>query len=143
MPVSGIGSNPSTVTVEFDIPASAPAGQTIAGNITAFGPLVPASATVVIPPTQRWYFYAISTTDGPVGPDGRVQILLNGDLQYFQPSLSQTSLSVLRGYTFPAPVKAKPNTTISFILTLIAANTLTTEVIQNVQFDIVKYQISI
>lgn len=143
MPVSGVGANPSTVQVTFTIPGSAASGTTISGSITAFGPLVPASTTVVVPPTQRWWFYTVSTASGATGPDGRVQMLLNGDLQYFQPFLSQTSLAVLRGYQLPSPVKVTPNTTFAIILTLSEANTATTAVTQNVNFDIVKYQLSV
>lgn len=143
MPVSGIGKNPSTIQVQFTIPGSATSGTNISGSITAFGPLVPASTTVVVPPTQRWWFYAVSTTNGPTGPDGRVQLLLNGDLQYFQPFLSQTSLAVLRGYNLPQVVKVSPNTTFSILLTLSEANSLTTSVTQSVNFDIVKYQLSV
>lgn len=143
MPVTGVGANPSTVNVSFSIAGSATSGTTITGSISAFGPFVPAQTSIVVPPTQRWYFYNVSTTNGATGPDGKVQILLNGDLQYFQPYLSQTSLAVLRGYTFPQVVRARPNTTLTVILTLSEANSLTTAVTQNVNFDIIKYQIAV
>lgn len=143
MPVSGIGANPSTVSVSFDIAASAASGTIVSGTITAFGPLVSSSTTVVVPPTQRWYVYSVDTANGPTGPDGQVQMLLNGDLQYFQPYLSQTSLAVLRGYTLPQPVRMKPNTTIAFILTLSEANSSTAAVTQTVKFGVVKYQIAV
>lgn len=143
MPVSALGGNPSTISVSFTIAGSAAEGTIYTGTITAFSALVPGNQNVVIPPTQRWYFYSVSTTNGAVGPDGRLQILRNGDIQYFQPYLSQTSLSVLRGYQFPSPVQFKQNSTLNILLVLSEANSLTTEVKQTVQFDVVKYAFAV
>jgi len=139
LPVSGVGANPSTIRATFSIPASAASGTTITATISAFNVFVPAQETVVIPPNQRWYIYTITTAAGAVGPDGTVSILKNGDLQYFQPSLSQTSLSVLRGYTFPQPVQLLQNSTLSMLLTLTEANSSSAIVTQNVNLDTVKY----
>lgn len=141
--VSALGANPSTISVNFAIPGSAANGTIITGTITAYSALVPGSETVVIPPNQRWYFYAVSTQSGPTGPDGRLQVLKNGDIQYFQPFLSQTSLSVLRGYTFPQKIRFLQNSTLNILLVLSEANSATTQVTQTVQFDVIKYAFAV
>lgn len=143
MPVSALGGNPSTISVEFTIAGSAASGTIYTGTITAFSALVPGSENVIIPPNQRWYFYSVSTINGATGPDGRLQIIRNGDIQYFQPYLSQTSLSVLRGYQFPSPVKFQQNSTLNILLVLSEANSATTSVTQTVQFDVVKYAFAV
>lgn len=135
--VSAIGPNPSTISVDFSIPANSAKGTIITGTVTGFNALVPGSENVVIPPNQRWYFYAVSIQSKPT-TDGRLQLLRNGDIQYFQPYLHQLALDVLRGYQMPQKIKFKHNSTLHVLLVLSEASGTTKET-QTVEFDVVKF----
>jgi len=115
------GPQPTVVIVTFSVAASAAAGSVIQGQISAFGPLMPASTQVTVPITEVWNivsFYTLST----YSPDASIQLLINGYSQSISPTLNSVYINNYNKWRLDTAIKLPPASTFSVNIVLLAAN---------------------
>jgi hypothetical protein len=115
------GPQPTVIVVSFTVAASAASGSVIQGQITAFGPLMPASTSVTVPITEVWSivsFYTLSTYT----PDATIQLLINGYPQTISPTLNSVYINNYNKWRLDTAIKLPPASTFSVNIVLLAAN---------------------
>jgi hypothetical protein len=115
------GPQPTVAIVTFNVAASAAAGSVIQGQISAFGPLMPASASVTVPITEVWSivsFYTLAT----YSPDASIQLLINGYPQNISPTLNSVYINNYNKWRLDTAIKLPPASTFSVNIVLLAQN---------------------
>ena len=114
------GAQPVELTVSFTVPANSPAGSIVQGNISAFGPLVAASNTIVIPITEVWHIIDMYVIGAPAAVDATIIPLINGYVQNVNPKLSSVNLNLLTRFRLPMSLPLSPSSTIAVSISTLA-----------------------
>ncbi len=115
------GPQPTVFIVTFSVPANAAAGSVIQGQISAFGPLMPATSSVTVPITEVWSivsFYTLAT----YSPDASIQLLINGYPQNISPTLNSVYINNYNKWRLDTAIKLPPASTFTVNIVLLAAN---------------------
>jgi len=115
------GPQPTVFIVTFNVAANAAAGTVVQGQISAFGPLMPASASVTVPITEVWSivsFYTLAT----YSPDASIQLLINGYPQNISPTLNSVYINNYNKWRLDTAIKLPPASTFTVNIVLLGAN---------------------
>jgi len=115
------GPQPTVFIVTFNIAANAAAGTVVQGQISAFGPLMPASPQVTVPITEVWSivsFYTLAT----YSPDASIQLLINGYPQNISPTLNSVYINNYNKWRLDTAIKLPPASTFTVNIVLLGAN---------------------
>jgi hypothetical protein len=118
--VMATGPQPFEITITFSIAGGAPAGTIVPGSISAFGPLVAAATTVVVPITEVWHIVDIYKQGGPAVVDAFILVLINGYVQNVQVKLSSINLNLLTRFRLGQSIVLSPASTFAVSLQLLA-----------------------
>ncbi|MEM0121224.1 MAG: hypothetical protein QW688_07305 [Thermoprotei archaeon] len=114
------GPQPTSIIVSFGLTTSQSAGSIVQGQISAFGPLVPASPSIFIPITEVWQVTDIYVVGGPVAADGQPLFVVNGYPQVVTPTLSQLNLNLLTRFRLTQSIPLAPASSLAVSLSLLA-----------------------
>lgn len=138
--------NPSLVTltgpqktemqVSYSLTTSQTQGQSVNGNITAFGPLVGSSTTIVVPITEVWHITDVYINGTPVGPNGQLLIVINGYPQVVSPSIANTNINLLTRFRLAQSIPLSP--AVSFSISLVLDSAPTAAATQSVYFPMIR-----
>lgn len=126
------GPQKSEMIVNFSLLTTQVAGQPVAGSVTAFGPQVAGSSSPTVPITEVWHITDVYINGSPVGPNGQIQLLVNGFTQVVAPSIANTDLNLLTRFRLAQSVVLTPATT--FAMSLVLASAPTAAATQSVYF---------
>ncbi|MGI0066937.1 MAG: hypothetical protein ACREB9_00705 [Thermoplasmata archaeon] len=119
--VLGVGPQATQLLATYTVAASAPAGTIVTGTISAFGPLVGASASIQVPISEVWQLVRTSITGAPA-IDATLITLINGVAQNFYPSLSSLNENLLHPFSLPQSIPFPPASTVATSIDTLGAN---------------------
>jgi len=114
------GPQTTVVIARFDVPANAPAGTIINGQLQ-FSPFTPPMNVITIPSTEIWSIIDIYVI-GTYSPDATLLMYINGRPQDITPNLNSLNLNLLTRFKLAEAVKLAPTFVFNVAIQLLAAN---------------------